>query len=106
MMSSNYTSLAKAALKWAVAYAALVTALFTLVPSHIHRHEFDQAFMAWYKNRTPQTEAALRIQEHKTEIIRLEDSAIAALVLLGAFAAVRFALRSVRRARSSNVQML
>jgi hypothetical protein len=75
-----------------VAYA-LAFALTYVIPSFIHRRNFDRAFFAWYKNPTPENTSALRIQQHKNDLIHLEDSAIAALVLLVVFCGIYGGLR-------------
>jgi hypothetical protein len=64
--------------------AAYVSAfiLAYCVPTFIHRREFDQAFSAWYKNPAPENASAFRAEQHKNEIIHLEDSAMGALLLL------------------------
>src|SRR5260370_7702644 len=56
-----------------------------LIPSFIHRREFDQAFTAYYKNPTSENESALRAQQRKNEFIHRGDSPLAAplLVALG-----------------------
>lgn len=71
--------------------------LVYLIPEHIHRRDFDRAFFTWFKDRTPQNEAALRAEQNKNGIIHLQDSAIIALAVLviagGAYKVVRFSRR-------------
>jgi hypothetical protein len=78
--------------------------LVYLTPEQIHRRDFDRAFFTWFKNRTPENEAALRAEQHKNEIIRLQDSAVIALVVViiagGTYKVIRF----VRRLESSRRQ--
>lgn len=69
--------LAKIALGCLVAYAMVFTLVYET--EHIHRRNFDRAFFAWWKNHTPENEAALRVEQRKNEIIRLRDSAAIAL---------------------------
>jgi hypothetical protein len=64
-----------------IAYALLLIFMLS-VPMHIHRHAFDEAFSAWYKNRTPENEAALRVQQRKNELFELELCALGALIVL------------------------
>src|SRR5260370_40837500 len=62
-----------------VLYLSLLALLYALVPSLIHRRQFDLAFESWHKNPTSQNEAShSTAQQHD---IQLEGSAIAALVL-------------------------
>src|SRR5260370_37035412 len=62
-----------------VLYLSLLALLYALVPSLIHRRQFDLAFESWHKNPTSQNAAAhSTTQQHD---IQLEGSAIAALVL-------------------------
>lgn len=79
-----------------------------LIPSFIHRREFDQAFMAYYKNPTLENELALRAQQRKNEFIHLGNSALGAIVLvtLGytVYGVVRLARSSLKRTRASNSQ--
>jgi hypothetical protein len=67
------------------------------VPPFIHRREFDQAFSALCKNPIPENAAALRIQQHKNELIHLEDSAIGAMVLLVIFSGIYEGLQIGKR---------
>jgi hypothetical protein len=89
--------LAKIVLRCLAAYA-MASILVSLIPEHTHRRDFDRAFFTWFKNRTPQNEAALRAEQHKNEIIRLQDSAVIALVVVviagGTYIMVRFVRRS------------
>jgi len=89
--------LGKRALRFLVAYILVMTLMLS-VPGHIHRQDFDRAFAAWYKNRTPENEAALRLQQHKGTVIELEFCAVGALVVLvvgyGLYKLVRLTVRS------------
>jgi hypothetical protein len=69
------------ALQFILAYVLLLIVMLS-VPMHIHRRSFDEAFTTWYKNRTAQNEAALRVQQHENERIRLEFCAAGAFVVL------------------------
>jgi hypothetical protein len=69
------------ALKFFLAYVVLLMVMFP-VPTFIHRRSYDEAFSAWYKNRTAENEAALRAQQRKNELIGLESHAVGALVVL------------------------
>jgi hypothetical protein len=84
------------ALKFFLAYVVLLI-LMLPVPTFIHRRSFDDAFSAWYKNRTPEDEAALRVQQRKNELIELEFCAVGAFVVLlvgyGLYRLVRLAAR-------------
>ena len=61
-------------------------------------------FFTWFKNHTPQNEAALRAEQHKNQIIRLQDSAVIALVVAvsagGTYMVVRFVRRSLDKRRA------
>ncbi len=78
-----------------LAIYAIAFVLVYLIPEHIHRRDFDRAFFAWLKDRTPQNEAALRVEQRKNEIIHRSDSAVIALVLValgsGIYVVIRFA---------------
>lgn len=69
------------ALKFFLAYVVLLI-LMLPVPTFIHRRGYDEAFSAWYKNRTAENEAALRAQQRNNELIGLESRAVGALVVL------------------------
>jgi hypothetical protein len=66
----------------------------------VNRRDFDRAFSAWLKDRTPQNEAALRVEQRKNEIIHLLDSAVIALVLVaigsGIYVVIRFARHKLK----------
>jgi hypothetical protein len=85
------------ALKFFIAYVLLLIFMFS-VPMHIHRRSFDAAFTAWYKNRTAENEATLRVQQRKNELIELEFCAVGAFVILvvgyGLYRLVRLTTRS------------
>jgi hypothetical protein len=89
--------LGKLPLRLVFAYI-LVVILMLSVPGHIHRQDFDRAFAAWYKNRTPANEAALHVPQRKNELIELEFCAVGALVVLavgyGLYKLVRLTVRS------------
>src|SRR6266480_3182881 len=78
-----------------LAMYAVAFVLVYLIPEHIHRRDFDRAFITWLHDRTPQNEAALRVEQRKNEIIHLSDSAVIALVLValgsGIYLVIRFA---------------
>jgi hypothetical protein len=79
-----------------------------LIPEHIHRRDFDQAFFIWTKNRTAQNEAALRAEQHKNEITDLQDSAVIALVVViitcGTYKIFRFVKRPISVAKTRDVR--
>ena len=79
----------------------MVFTLLVSLPGHIHRHDFDRAFVAWYKNPTPQNKAVLRREMYRNRIVWLSVSAeLAFAVVAGAFSAywaVRQMLRSLAR---------
>ena len=86
-----------------VAIAVLAYLLaFGLIYSteHIHRQAFDKAFFAWYKNPTVENEAALKREQRTNEMIRLQDAAIGAAILIavgyGAWVMVGIAKRKLR----------
>jgi hypothetical protein len=87
---------------------AFAFVLAYLIPSFIHRREFDQAVMAYYKNPTPENESAQRVRQRKNEFIHLEGSALGALVLVtlgyGVYGVVRLARNGLKRTRASNSQ--
>jgi len=99
--------LVRTILRWLAAYILVLTIVF-LVPEHIHRRDFDRAFSAWYKNRSPETEAALRAEQRKNEIIHMKDSVTIAFVLVvvgyGVYASLRWAVRMRKRAISSDTE--
>jgi len=57
-------------------------------------------FFAWYKNPTAENEAALKREQHVNSVIRLQDSAIGAAILVaagyGAWAIFRIAKRKLQ----------
>jgi hypothetical protein len=63
-----------------LAIYAFAFSLVYLIPEHIHRRDFDKAFVAWLHNRTPQNEALLRTEQYKNEMIKFADTAVIALV--------------------------
>jgi len=77
-----------------------------LIPSFIHRREFDQVFTAYYKNPTSENESALRAQQRKNEFIHLGDSALGAIVLVvigySVYGLVRLTNRGLKRMRAPN----
>ena len=60
----------------------------------IHRRDFDRAFFAWYQNQTPENEANLRKEQRKSEMIRITDSTVAAVIVtvfaFGCYTAVKY----------------
>ena len=87
----------------ALAYALFFVLVFS-VPLFVHRRAFDQAFSAWYKNPTTRNAAALRIQQHKNELIRVEVSAMGALISLVLVSGIHGGLRIAKRFLASNDQ--
>jgi len=87
----------RSAFKFFIAYVLLVIFMLS-IPMHIHRRSFDEAFTAWYKNRTAENEAALRVQKRKNELIELEFCVVGALIVLvvgyGLYRLVRLTARS------------
>jgi hypothetical protein len=75
-------SLQKKIIVGAAVYLVLVLAFLVFVNGFpLHRREFDQAYIAWLRNPSPQTKSLLHAQSRKTMMIQLEDSAAAALVI-------------------------
>ena len=88
--------LARRVIRWFGAYALILTFAFvTQLP--LHRRDSDRAFSVYYKNPSPENEAALRAERRKNEIIQLKDSAIISFVLLvvgyGLYAGLRWVVR-------------
>jgi hypothetical protein len=79
-----------------LAIYAIAFVLVYLIPEYIHRRDFDRAFDAWFQDRTPQNEAALQVEQHKNEIIKLTDSTVIALVFAALGSGIYFAI-SIRR---------
>jgi hypothetical protein len=99
------------AMKFLLRFLAIYATAFILVyliPEHIHRRDFDRAFITWLHDRTPQNEAMLEAERRKNEIIHIEDSAVIALAFValgtGIYVAVRFVVRSLdlRRTRHNS----
>jgi hypothetical protein len=78
-----------------LAIYAIAFVLVYLIPEHIHRRDFDRAFEAWLHDGTPRNEAALQVEQHKNEIIKLRDSAVIALVFAALGCGIYFATRFV-----------
>jgi len=99
--------LAKILLRYLAAYAIVLILVF-LMPEHINHRDFDRAFFIWMKDRTAQNEAALRTEQHKNEIIHLQDSAVIALVVViigsATYLILRFVKRSVSGAKTREVR--
>ena len=79
-------------LRFVLVYAAVFILVY-LIPEHIHRRDFDKAFMAWFHDRTPQNEEALRMEQRKNEKIKRSDSVVIALVLMTLGAGIYFGIR-------------
>lgn len=60
----------------------LLVVLSLVTPSHVHRGKFDQAFMVWYRNPTPENRAKLNEQGRINLQIDLAFNA----VIFGSFA--------------------
>jgi hypothetical protein len=60
----------------AVAYLAIDSSTF------IHRRDFDRAFSAFYKNPTPENEAAFRKEQEINKLIRMKGDALGAAILV------------------------
>jgi hypothetical protein len=95
-------SIRKSLLRILALYAVTFVVVY-LIPEHIHRRDFDRAFITWLHNRTAQNEAALRVEQRKNEIIELKDSAAITLIIatlgLGIYFAIRFAKHELHRKR-------
>ena len=80
-----------------IAYVVLLIFMLS-IPMFIHRRSFDEAFTAWYKDRTAENDAAHRVQKCKNELFELEFCAVGALVVLvvgyGLYKLVRLTARS------------
>jgi len=87
----------KSLLRFLAMYAASF-ALVYLIPEQIHRRDFDRAFFTWWKNRTPENEAALRVEQRKNKIIHLIDSAVIAVFVVVFVGGTYKVVRLVRRA--------
>jgi hypothetical protein len=91
-------------LRFLATYAAAFVLAY-LIPEHIHRRDFDRAFIAWLHDRTPQNEAVLRSEQRKNEMIKFADTAAIALVLVtlgtGIYYIGRFVRHKVDRRRSN-----
>jgi hypothetical protein len=66
----NIHRLKKTALRFWLAYT-FVLALMLLLPSSIHRQGFDQAFMNWYKNPTPNNYEVLNKERSRNSFISI-----------------------------------
>src|SRR5208282_3808931 len=91
----------KSALRYLAAFA-IIFILVYLLPVSIHRSDFDRAFLMWSKNRTPQSEAALRTEQYKNETIELEGCAVVALIVLVVAGGVYKFVGFMRRSASDN----
>jgi hypothetical protein len=88
--------LVRIALGCLAAYA--IVFILVYLTEDIHRRDFDRAFFTWLKNRTPENEAALRVEQRKNEIIRLRDSAVFAAFAVVIVGGTYKVVRLVRRA--------
>lgn len=84
--------------KRAVWFLCAFLSVFALVymGENVHRREFDHAFFVWYRNRTPENEAALHVQQRKNQMIKLQDSVIVASIVTGLYGAFIFAARFLK----------
>ena len=89
------------ALRLLVAYSVVFT-LLLLIPSHIHRYEFDRAFMAWYQNPSAQNAAVLCKEKDRNRIARYSIAAGLALLAVLAAGGGYWALRRVMNSGSEN----
>ena len=80
-----------------IAYLGLLLLLFVLLPGFIHRREFDQAFSNWLRNRSPNNEVVLHVEQRKNTIIQLKIAATGALILWAAGLAGYAIARRFRR---------
>ena len=86
--------------KFLLRFLAIYAATFVLVhliPEQIHRRDFDRVFFTWWKNRTPENEAALRVEQRKNEIIHLRDSALIAAFVVVIVGGIYKVVRPIRR---------
>lgn len=60
----------------------LVLIFLSLLPHYEYNHNYDRAFIAWYKNPTPESEAAFRVQQGKRKIRLLEFDAAGAFLVV------------------------
>ena len=85
-----------------IAYALVLVFVYP-IPQSVHSQDFDRAFFAWYKNPTPESAAALRVQQHKIKVTLLVIDAVGAFVLVamgyGVYSLVRLILRLARSDR-------
>lgn len=63
-------------------YAIVFVLVLCLIPEHLRRMDFDRAFFAWLRDRSPQNETALRGEERKNDLIQLGSHAVIALVFV------------------------
>jgi len=76
----------------------------SLTPEFLHRHDFDRAFMAYYRNPTLENSAALRGQRRINDCINLSSNGVAALALTscgyGIYGLIHSISSGVKRARA------
>ena len=85
--------------KFLLRFLAIYGAAFVLaylIPEHIHRRDFDRAFIAWLHDPTPQNDAALRSEQRKNDMIKLFDTAVIALVMVTLGSSIYWIGRSVQ----------
>jgi hypothetical protein len=98
---------ARKALRFLIIF--LVALVFvSLTPQFLHRRDFDRAFMAYYRNPTPENSDALRAQQRINDYINLSFNGVAALALTscdyGIYGLIHSISSGVKRARTSKNQ--
>src|SRR3989442_118553 len=100
-MKSAHVRLNRTAPWLLVAYTMVFT-LLLLTTVHIHRYEFDRAFVAWYKNPSAQNTAVLRKERFRNRIAGYSIAAgLALVVVLAAYSGYQV-LRQVMHSGSEN----
>src|SRR4051812_13375405 len=84
---------AKRVVIWTAGFFALYL-LFSAIPTHLHRAEFDHAYFVWRQNPTPATEAAMREEQRlASRDKRMLDAILAALIVGAGVLAEEFGRR-------------
>ena len=78
---SGQIRLKRIALRFLVAYTVVCASLL-LTPVHIRRHDFDRAFVAWYKNPSEQNAAVLRNEKYRNRLVWYSTAAGLAIIVV------------------------
>ena len=91
-------------LRFLIIYVVVVF-LVQLIPTYLHRGDFDRAFNAWYHDRTAENEARLHAEQKKNQQIILEGNAVISFVLVaagfGIYFVGRFAVGKLRNTKAT-----